>query len=189
MIVVPAFASGHQRHEPIVLAVLFGVVIAISKHVRQAVDAPSDVPNDDGAQKYAPNQDACSKERCARDIRPRQGNCKSRANIDRALRQVEPQRTPRVLLDPHIERIPQDVTGVLVIVSAVVQIAIADHHPPNMTPQERHQRAVRIFLFITVRMVHAMRGRPARGRILKTAEGTEHECVLKPTWRIETAVR
>jgi hypothetical protein len=38
-------------------------------------------------------------------------------------------------------------------------------------------------------MMHAMRGCPPRGRILKAAERTEHERVLKPTRRIETAVR
>jgi hypothetical protein len=94
-----------------------------------------------------------------------------------------------MLLDPHIERIAQDVAGVLVIVGSVMQIAVAQHDPPNMTPKERHQRTVRVFWFITVRMVHAMRGRPPRRRILKTAERAEYECVLKPTRRIETAVR
>jgi hypothetical protein len=70
-----------------------------------------------------------------------------------------------------------------------MKITIAHHHPPNVTPEERDQRAMRIFHFITVRMVHPMRGRPTRRRILKTAERAEHQYVLKPTWRIETAVR
>jgi hypothetical protein len=48
---------------------------------------------------------------------------------------------------------------------------------------------VRVFWFITMRMVHAMRCRPPRRRILKAAKRTEHERVLKPTRRIETAVR
>ena len=70
-----------------------------------------------------------------------------------------------------------------------MQIAVAQHDPPNMTPEERHQRTVRVFWFITVRMMHPMCGRPPRRRILKTAQRTEHECVLKPTRSIETAVR
>ena len=90
MIVVPTFASGHQRHQPIILAVLFGFVIAIAKHVRQTVDAPSDVPNDDSAQKYAPNQDARSEQRGTSHVSPCQRDSKSRSNIDGALRQVEP---------------------------------------------------------------------------------------------------
>ena len=94
-----------------------------------------------------------------------------------------------MLLDPHVERIAQYVAGVLVIVGAVMQIAVAQHDPPDMAPEKRHQRTVRVFRFITVRMMHAMRGRPPRGGILKTAERTEYECVLKPTRRIEAAVR
>ena len=71
MIVVPTFASGYQRYQPIILTVLLGVVIAISKHVRQTVDAPGDMPDDDSAQKYAPNQDACSEQRGTSDVSPR----------------------------------------------------------------------------------------------------------------------
>ena len=39
MIVVPTFTGGHKRHQPIVAAVLIGLVILVSKQMGQASTA------------------------------------------------------------------------------------------------------------------------------------------------------
>ena len=61
MIVVPTFATGKDRNEPIVAAVVAGLVVPISPPVRRRINGPGRMPNFDRADKHSPNQDAAAK--------------------------------------------------------------------------------------------------------------------------------
>ena len=105
VIVVPTFAGGHKRNQPIVAAVLIGLVILIAKQVRQTIHAPRDVPHQDGANKHTPHHHACGEIQRAVPIHPDAANGKRRCEEHHALRDIKPQRTGWIFLQPHIERI------------------------------------------------------------------------------------
>src|SRR5271154_5174953 len=57
MVVVPAFAEGQQRQQPIVLAGVRGFVADRTKKVRKRINSESVVPEKHGAQAEAPNKE------------------------------------------------------------------------------------------------------------------------------------
>lgn len=63
MIVMPSLSSRDQRNEPIVAAVLSSFVAAIAKEMGETVDAPCDVPYENGSDENAPQRDARCEER------------------------------------------------------------------------------------------------------------------------------
>ncbi len=62
VIVVPSFTSCHECDKPVVATVLVRLVAGVSKDVCEAVDAPRDVPDADGARENSPHHDARAKE-------------------------------------------------------------------------------------------------------------------------------
>ena len=58
VIVVPPFAVRDQGHEPVIAAVLIGLVGAVAPNMRQRIHAPRDMPYGHGADEDAPYQQA-----------------------------------------------------------------------------------------------------------------------------------
>ena len=58
MVVVPSFAHGEQCDEPVVAAVIIGLVVRISEQMRERVDRPGDVPDSDGPDENPPDEKA-----------------------------------------------------------------------------------------------------------------------------------
>lgn len=61
VVVVPAFAIGPESDEPIVAAVVVGLVVFVAPDVCHRVDAPGDVPGENGANENPPDQHAQAK--------------------------------------------------------------------------------------------------------------------------------
>src|SRR5690349_18255300 len=64
MVVVPPFTVADEADEPVVAAVLVGLVVAIAPNVGQRVYAPGDVPDGDRPHEHAPNEQAPAELRC-----------------------------------------------------------------------------------------------------------------------------
>ena len=71
VVVVPALACGNHGNDPVVLAMFFGVVVAVAEHVRQAVHAPRNVPHKHRSQHNTPHKNARGEKCRARDICPK----------------------------------------------------------------------------------------------------------------------
>jgi len=56
MIVVPAFAEGDEREQPVVLAGVVCRETAVAENVRKRIDGERAVPEEDGAQEKAPDE-------------------------------------------------------------------------------------------------------------------------------------
>ena len=56
MIVVPSFAVGQQREQPIITAVFACFVVPIAPHMCGAVNTPRHVPSKNGAHHDAPEE-------------------------------------------------------------------------------------------------------------------------------------
>ena len=80
-------------------------MILVAKQVRQTIHAPRDVPHQDGANKHAPHHHAGGEIQRAVPIQPDTANGKRRGKEQRALRDIKPQRTGWIFLQPHVERI------------------------------------------------------------------------------------
>jgi hypothetical protein len=68
------------------------------------------------------------------------------------------------------------------------QIVIAQEEPSHVAPQKIDEWRMWILAFITVRMVHAVRGNPSSGRILQAAQRKRDKCPFKPARDLETSV-
>ena len=66
MVVVPAFAVGDQTDQPVVAAVVLGLVVSVSPDMGHGVDAPGDVPVENRSDEYSPYEQA----RCELDAAP-----------------------------------------------------------------------------------------------------------------------
>ena len=60
MVVVPAFAVGDQTYQPVVAAVVLGLVVSVSPNMGHGVDAPGDVPVENCSDEYSPDEQARS---------------------------------------------------------------------------------------------------------------------------------
>ncbi len=69
-----------------------------------------------------------------------------------------------------------------------VEIAVLNDQPPQVTPEEADQGAVRIRLLVGVLMMHPMDCNPASWRALQRANTKQREAVLEPFRALETAV-
>ena len=58
MIIVPAFAIAEEADQDVVAAILIGGIIAIAPQMGCGIDRPGDVPDQDGADEDAPDQQA-----------------------------------------------------------------------------------------------------------------------------------
>ena len=56
MIVVPALTKGQQSHNPLVMAAIVGLELALAKGVADRVHAPGDVVNEKDTHKSSPQQ-------------------------------------------------------------------------------------------------------------------------------------
>ena len=94
----------------------------------------------------------------------------------------------QVPLQPHVERIAQDVAGVLVIRLGFGRLAILDEQPADVAPEPIDHRRVRIGFMVGVLMMQPMHEHPPRGRLLQIADAQDRQRVLEPERAFEAAV-
>src|SRR5712672_1579271 len=58
-----------------------------------------------------------------------------------------------------------------------------------MPPKKTHQGTVGVRLFVSILMMAAVYGNPARGSVLQATESEDRERMFQPFWTAETAVR
>src|SRR6188474_2063830 len=56
VVVMPAFAKGHDADEPVIATAVARVVVAVAPQVRPGIDGPGAVPVDDGPHENAPDE-------------------------------------------------------------------------------------------------------------------------------------
>ena len=140
VIIVPSFSSGDKCDEPVVATVLFGVVISVPKHVRQAVHAPRDVPHKHGSQEHSPDCDACAQHRCFGNRGSRDHPDPERdSEVRKALCDVEEERCDWVSLKPEVEGVLKGVACVLRITRHMCEIVIPKEQPTHVSPEEGHE--------------------------------------------------
>jgi hypothetical protein len=89
----------------------------------------------------------------------------------------------------HVERVAQQVARESLIVVDVEEVAVLDHQPTAVAPEEVHQRAVRIGLLVGMLVVNSMHRHPTRRSILQRANAENGERMLEPFRRHEPLVR
>lgn len=58
MVVVPTFAAGEQRDQPVIAAIVFRLIAAIAEDMGEGIYRPADVPDADRPQDAAPDEPA-----------------------------------------------------------------------------------------------------------------------------------
>ena len=91
-----------------------------------------------------------------------------------------------MLFELHVERIAENVASEALVVVDVEEFAIEKHQPTAMTPQEVHQRTVRIGSIVGVLVMDAVHRNPAGGGVLHGADAQDRERVFQPLRTGET---
>ena len=189
MVVVPSFAVGEEPDDQVVAAGVVGIEVAVAPEVRDRVHRPGDVPHHDGANEHAPDQQAEAElKRVADTVADDQLADEARQKEDRPGRQHDPDPV-KLAFQPCIERIPQEILGVFCRHAQTRGLAISQHQPSDMGPQEVDHRTMRVRLFVGMGMMMAMDGDPARGRVLHRAEAENGERMLEPLGTDKAAMR
>jgi len=93
------------------------------------------------------------------------------------------------VLQPRVQWIPHDVFGVALDHWAAFHAFHSNQQPTDVSPEEAHERAVRVLIVVRMMMMLPMDRDPMRRRVLDTASTQECEAALKPEWAGETAMR
>ncbi len=93
-------------------------------------------------------------------------------------------------LQPFVEAVLEQVTGIAVVGGEVVDDGVVDQKPAHVTPEEAARaRAVWVGRFVGVLVVHAMDSHPLHGRTLPAADAEDSQAVFQPAWAGEAPVR
>ena len=180
MVVVPTFTVTKERDQPIVATLISCFVIAIAEHVGNRIDGPGAVQNKNGSDGDAPDVIAGSVLQgsgASVDEVPDQGSDKRHQ-----YRVGDKDEEPAALsLQSQVKRITEQVTHVALVVDGAVEVAVSDHDPTHVPPQEIDQRGVWIGLFVAVLMMHPMDRDPSCRRILQIAHPEDRQSMLQPS--------
>ena len=189
MVVVPTFAVAHEADEPVIAAVLVGLVVAIAPDVRQRVDAPGDVPHRDGPDEHAPDEQAPTELRRAGDGAALPvADAEPCAEEQHPTAEVEPHPS-ELSFQGEVVRIAEHVAGILFIMIQTVDLLVVDQQPAHVSPEQIDQRAMRIRLLVGVLVMQTMDRDPLRRRVLHAQHAERREGSLQPLRHDEALVR
>jgi hypothetical protein len=180
VVVVPPLAAREDREDDVVAAPVFGLVVPVAEDVRERVDRPRQVPDDDRAEEDPPDEQ--------REAELEAADREPDGEEEERVRAVDHEHEPRDLLEPHVERILEDVARVALHRRAAPRLGVTEEEPADVRPEEGDERAVRVLLLVGVPVVVAVDGHPLAGRVLEAAEGEEDEEALEPLRRLEAAM-
>src|SRR5262245_30447036 len=153
------------------------------------IDRPGLMPDHDGAYEDAPNQQAQAElNGLQRGLAEEERGAEAAKKEHSPGNQDDPQ-LPEVALEPFVEGLAQEVPRISFVASESVELAVLDHDPAHVRPEEIDQRTVRVGLLVGVLVVPAMDRDPACRGVLQTAESEDGERVLEPFRAAETPVR
>src|SRR5256885_2021136 len=167
MIVVPAFAEGHESEEPVVAAGVRGLVTARTEKMRERIDGEGVMPEERGAEAEAPED-----ERKAADEKKR-GNENGWGN---EIVFVEPAKFGKFgevadVVDPRAD-------------------VLVGHNPAEMRPEKTEERGgMEIVFLIGEAMMMAMVSGPPENAFLRGGHGHEGDDELKGAAGFIRAVR
>src|SRR3954469_6027594 len=101
---------------------------------------------------------------------------------------VDPE-VPEVPLEPHVERIAEDIAGILVVGFGGRSVAVLDEEPSNVAPKCADARRMRVGLMVGMLMMQPMNDDPPCGRLLQVAHAQQGECVFQPERTLKAAMR
>ena len=180
MVVVPALAVGDQTYQPVVAAVVLGLVVSVSPDMGHGVDAPGDVPVENRSDEYPPDEQA----RCELDAAPEVSrheptDDKADDRIEGCDGKIDLEPIP-LTLEFQVERVFQEVSGEALVVFDVGEISVLKHQPTEVSPEERDQGAVRIGLMVRVLMMDPVHGDPTSWSVLHRADAEQGQGVFEP---------
>jgi len=167
MVVVPAFAESHQGEQPVVLAGVGGREAAIAENVRKRIDGECAVPEEDGAQEKAPDEQ-------------RPGTNEPQGYGQNGWREHV------VLVQPAEFREFGEVADVVI---ARVVVAVGKNPADVRPPEAEERRRVQVLLQIGIPVMMAMMRRPPENALLRGRHGHPGDHKLKPAAGLERAVR
>jgi len=188
MVVVPPFAVGEQRDQPVVAAVVGGGVIAVTPGVGERVDGPRAMQHDHRPQRDRPHCHARREPHRFRgsagppaDDRPDSHQRHGMGDIDEK---------PRVTaFQLAVEAFAEQVTDQRLVRADADEIAMPHQEPPDVSPEEPGQGAVGIGAMIRLPVVETVDRDPAGGRPLQRAHPEDRQRALEPRRADESAVR
>ena len=136
VVVVPTLADGNQADQPVIAAVIVGLVIAVAEQVRKRIDRPGYVPDDHGTQEDAPDQEAQAElqpGRCIAGLGP--ADSQAGGEEQRRMGQIDCRPQQNFLFQAQIKRILENVPGVLVIRGDRLDRRIVTEQPAAMAPR------------------------------------------------------
>ena len=191
VVVVPAFAHGHDRKQPVVAAGVGGLETARTEYVRQRVDGVSAVVKHHGGDEKGPHQDLQAGMPVTAKLKPhgvprrlpaqrmhqasQAETGASKSDVDRHLVFVEPDQLGKFLQIAHI--------------TAAGRQGVFGGEPEHVRPQKSPQGGrMQIFLMIRMHMVVTVVGRPPQGAPLHAGQAADGHQALHRTRGAERAV-
>ena len=148
VVVMPAFAVGDQTDQPVVAAIVLGLVVSITPDMGHGVNAPGDVPVENRSDEYSPDEQTRSELDAAPEV-PRHEPTDDKADdrIEGSDGKIDLEPIP-LTLEFQVERVFQEVSGEALVVFDIGEISVLKHQPTEVSPEERDQGAVRIGLMV-----------------------------------------
>src|SRR5207247_451709 len=88
-----------------------------------------------------------------------------------------------------IKAFAQQVSGIAFVYPQPAEFLVVDDEPADVAPEQAHQRAVGVWLFVRVLVMAAVYGHPTGRRILQAAESKDRKRMFQPFCAPEPAVR
>src|SRR3954465_12425465 len=101
---------------------------------------------------------------------------------------VDPE-VPEVPLEPHVERIAEDIAGILVVGFGGRGMAVLDEEPTNVAPKCADPRRMRVGLMVGMLMMQPMNDDPPGWGLLQIAHAQQGERVFEPKRTLKAAMR
>lgn len=179
MIVVPAFPIGDQANDPVVAAVVLRFVISVAPDVGHRIDAPSDMPVQNRPYKNSPDQQAGTELNTTPNIPGGNTNQEASDRVQHGDSDVDLEPV-RAAFKIHVERILEQIPGEPLVVVDVRELPVFKHQPSKMSPEECHQRTVRIGLMVGVLVMNSVHRHPTCRGVLHGAHTQKGQQSLEP---------
>src|SRR5262249_35794465 len=135
VVVVPSFAVRENGHDEIVSAGFVGCVISVAPTMRNRVDCPGLVPDDDGAHEDAPNEQAQPELNGLRQCGTRVQRGNNAALEEHRPRDQNDRYLPDRALKALVESFTEQIAGIAFVDSEPVEFLVAEKEPAHMAPE------------------------------------------------------
>ncbi len=169
VVVVPAVAIRREGEQPVVTAVLVGVVVPIAPHVAQRIYSPGNMPGIDGSINNAEKQQAQPELDSAQPFPEQDPANQETGKVEQqGVSGVDPN-PQSIAFQAKIKGVAEDVTGIVFVAFEPAQLAVFDQQPAHVSPKPADQRAVGVGLQVGVLVMKAVDHYPTcRGVLQRT---------------------